>query len=196
LENTGEGSSGATGFLKFDSKGNIITGADGFSVKPTIQLTPGGNVGADAFEFELNFEKLSMFADDSSVKPTQIDGYPPGTLTSFSIGADGILTGVYSNGRQQPLGMVGLAVFDNAAGLQKAGSNLFIPSTNSGDFTRAFKPGSEGSGSLNPGTLEMSNVDLAQQFTEMIVTQRGFQANSRTMTASDEMLQELTNMKR
>ena len=66
-----------------------------------------------------------MFADDSSVKPTQIDGYPPGTLTSFSIGADGILTGVYSNGRQQPLGMVGLAVFDNA-GLQKAGSNLFI----------------------------------------------------------------------
>ncbi|HZK26445.1 MAG TPA: flagellar hook-basal body complex protein, partial [Thermoclostridium sp.] len=148
------------------------------------------------FEFELNFEKLSMFADSSSVKPTQVDGYPPGSLTSFNIGSDGIMTGVYSNGRQQPLGMVGLAVFDNAAGLQKAGSNLFIPSTNSGDFSRALRAGTEGAGSLNPGTLEMSNVDLAQQFTQMIVTQRGFQANSRTMTASDEMLQELTNMKR
>ncbi len=190
------GLNSAEGDIKFDSKGNIIRDASGFSIKPIIELTPGANVGADSFEFELNFEKLSMFADSSSVKPTQVDGYPPGSLTSFNIGSDGIMTGVYSNGRQQPLGMVGLAVFDNAAGLQKAGSNLFIPSTNSGDFSRALRAGTEGAGSLNPGTLEMSNVDLAQQFTQMIVTQRGFQANSRTMTASDEMLQELTNMKR
>lgn len=190
--------SNATGFIKFDSQGKIITNDpdNDFNVTPTITLDPDNSVGADAFDFELNFEKLSMFADDSSVKPTQVDGYPPGTLTSFSIGGDGILTGVYSNGRQQPLGMVALAVFDNAAGLQKAGSNLFLPTSNSGDFSRAYKPGTEGSGSLNPGTLEMSNVDLAQQFTEMIVTQRGFQANSRVMTTSDEILQELTNMKR
>lgn len=195
---TGSGAtaSNATGYVKFDSTGKIITNQTGFNVKPDITLTPAGNVGADPFTFQLNFEKLSMFADDSSVKPTQVDGYPPGSLTTFSIGSDGILTGVYSNGRQQPLGMVGLAVFDNAAGLQKAGSNLFLPTSNSGDFNRAFKPGTEGSGNLNPGTLEMSNVDLAQQFTEMIVTQRGFQANSRVMTTSDEILQELTNMKR
>ena len=137
-----------------------------------------------------------MYASDSSVKPTQVDGYPPGTLEYFSIGSDGVITGVYSNGRQQPLGMVALAVFDNPAGLQKSGNNLFVPTTNSGDFARAYKPGTEGAGSLNPGTLEMSNVDLAQQFTEMIVTQRGFQANSRVITASDEILQELANMKR
>lgn len=197
----GEGtgfSDNASGLIKFDSSGKIIKNdGDGeFSINPEIIVTPGDSVGTDPFTFELNFEKLSMYADDSSVKPTQVDGYAPGTLVSFSIGSDGILTGVYSNGRQQPLGMVGLAVFDNAAGLQKAGSNLFLPTSNSGDFTRAYKPGTEGSGSLNPGTLEMSNVDLAQQFTEMIVTQRGFQANSRIMTTSDEILQELTNMKR
>lgn len=187
--------------IMFDSKGKLVTSLpDGiiadYNVKPTIEVIPGANVGADAFQFELNFEKLTMYASDSSVKPTQVNGYPPGTLEYFSIGTDGIITGVYSNGRQQPLGMVALAVFDNPAGLQKVGNNLFIPTSNSGDFARAFKPGTEGAGSLNPGTLEMSNVDLAQQFTEMIITQRGFQANSRVITASDEILQELANMKR
>jgi len=187
----------ATGFIQFNSEGKIMSNDPAnYNVEPMITLTPNAEVGASPFTFELNFEKLSMYADDSSVKPTQVDGYAPGTLTSFSIGSDGVLTGVYSNGRQQPLGLVALAVFDNAAGLQKAGSNLFLPTSNSGDFSRALKPGTEGAGSLNPGTLEMSNVDLAQQFTEMIVTQRGFQANSRIMTTADEILQELTNMKR
>ena len=106
------------------------------------------------------------------------------------------MTGIYSNGRQQPLGLVAVATFENEAGMQRAGNNLFLPTTNSGDFTKPLTPGTEGAGVLNPGTLEMSNVDLAQQFTEMIVTQRGFQANSRIMTSADEMLQELANMKR
>lgn len=188
---------GATGYLKFDSTGKLISDdPQNFNIKPTIKLTPDASVGADAFSFELNFEKLTMYASDSSVKPTQVNGYKPGTLESFSIGTDGIITGVYSNGRQQPLGMIAIAVFDNAAGLQKAGNNLFLPTTNSGDFSRAYKPGIDGAGSLSPGTLEMSNVDLAQEFTEMIITQRGFQANSRVITASDELLQELANMKR
>ena len=123
---------GATGFIKFDSDGKIIKDDANFGVKETIQVIPSAITGTDSFEFELNFEKLSMYADDSSVKPTQVDGYPPGTLTSFNIGSDGILTGVYSNGRQQPLALVGIAVSDNAAGLQKAGSNLFLPTSNRG----------------------------------------------------------------
>lgn len=189
--------SNATGYIQFDSSGKLITkDPTNYNVKPMITLTPDASVGSAAFTFELNLEKLSMYADDSSVKPTQVDGYAPGTLTSYSISSNGILTGVYSNGRQQPLGLVALAVFDNPAGLQKAGGNLFLPTSNSGDFKRAVRPGTEGSGDLDPGTLEMSNVDLAQQFTEMIVTQRGFQANSRIMTTSDEILQELVNMKR
>jgi flagellar hook protein FlgE len=137
-----------------------------------------------------------MYAAESSARPTNVDGYSTGNLVTFNIGADGILTGVYSNGQQQPLGMIALASFENPAGLQKVGDNLFIPTTNSGDGKKALKAGSNGVGMLNPGTLEMSNVDLSREFTDMIVTQRGFQANSRIITTSDEMLQELVNLKR
>lgn len=184
------------GYLKFDSTGKIVTDDVDNPITKKIMVIPDASVGAEQFEIELNFEKLTMYASDNSVKPTQVDGYPTGTLESFSIGSDGIIMGVYSNGKQKPLGMVALAVFDNPAGLQKLGNNLFITTSNSGDFSRGFKPGTNGAGSLKPGTLEMSNVDLAQQFTEMIITQRGFQANSRVITASDEILQELANIKR
>ncbi len=187
----------ASGFIKFDSSGKIITDENtDFNVKPEITLIPSPATGAEEFTFSINLEQLSMYADDSSVKTTRVDGYPPGTLVTFSVGGDGIITGVYDNGRQQPLGQVALATFENPAGLQKAGSNEFVQTTNSGDFKIGKQPGKDGAGTLVPGTLEMSNVDLAKQFTEMIVTQRGFQANSRVMTTSDEILQELSNMKR
>lgn len=186
----------ANGFIKFDAAGKLITDDAAFPPTIDITLTPDPSVGTDPFTFNLDMTKLSQYADDSSVKPQTIDGYPPGTLTTFSVGSDGILTGVYDNGRQQPLGLIALATFANTAGLSKVGSNLFAATSNSGDFTAGVKPGSDGSGTLSPGTLEMSNVDLAKQFTEMIITQRGFQANSRVMTTSDEILQELTNLKR
>lgn len=188
---------GASGFIKFDSSGRLITtDTTNFNFRPTIKITPSLATGAEAFEFELNLEQLTMYADDSSVKTTRVDGYPPGTLVTFSIGSDGIITGVYDNGRQQPLGQIALATFENPAGLQKVGANQFSQTPNSGDFKLASQPGKNGAGSLVPGTLEMSNVDLAKQFTEMIITQRGFQANSRVMTTSDEILQELANIKR
>ncbi|MGI6083814.1 MAG: flagellar hook protein FlgE [Acetivibrionales bacterium] len=193
--NNASATGAASGFIKFDSKGRIIDETD-FEVVKDVVLTPNGASGAEPFEFELNLQQLSMYADDSSVKATRVDGYPPGTLVTFSIGGDGIITGVYDNGRQQPLGQVALATFENPAGLQKVGSNQFAQTTNSGDFKVAKQPGNDGAGVLIPGTLEMSNVDLAKQFTEMIITQRGFQANSRVMTSSDEILQELSNMKR
>ncbi|NLM74494.1 MAG: flagellar hook protein FlgE [Clostridiaceae bacterium] len=188
----------ANGYLKFDSSGRIITNdpdAD-FDVRKTITVQPNAATGADEFDFELNFEQLTMYSDDSSVKATRVDGYPPGTLVTFSIGGDGVITGVYDNGRQQPLGQIALATFENPAGLMKVGANQFAQTTNSGDFTAGKIPGRDGAGVLIPGTLEMSNVDLAKQFTEMIITQRGFQANSRVMITSDEILQELSNLKR
>ncbi|NLX63697.1 MAG: flagellar hook protein FlgE [Clostridiaceae bacterium] len=187
----------ASGFIKFDSKGRLIKDdLVNFNYKPTIEITPSIAMGSQPFSFELNMEQLSMFADDSSVKTTRVDGYPPGTLVTFSIGSDGVITGVYDNGRQQPLGQIALATFENPAGLQKVGANQFAQTPNSGDFKVGKQPGHDGAGVLIPGTLEMSNVDLAKQFTEMIITQRGFQANSRVMTTSDEILQELANMKR
>jgi len=188
---------GATGEISFDASGEIITTDAAFDVTPDIIITPtAATVGTEPFTVNLDFSQLSMYAADSSAKPTSVDGYPTGTLVTFNIGSDGIITGVYSNGKQQPLGMLGMASFENPAGLQRAGDNVFIPTPNSGDFKRAWKAGSEGVGLLSPGTLEMSNVDLAKEFTEMIVTQRGFQANSRIMTTVDEMLQEMANMKR
>ncbi len=196
--NASTGTKPASGYLKFDSKGKIVTNDldTDFGVKKAITLTPGPEVGAEAFTFELNMEQLSMYADDSSVKTARVDGYAPGTLVTFAVGGDGVITGVYDNGRQQPLGQIALATFENPAGLQKVGSNQFAQTTNSGDFKVGRLPGRDGAGVLIPGTLEMSNVDLAKQFTEMIITQRGFQANSRVMTTSDEILQELANIKR
>ena len=92
--------------------------------------------------------------------------------------------------------MIGLAEFSNPAGLERVGDNLFIETPNSGEFTRAYPPGTQGTGTLNVGYLEMSNVDISQEFTEMIITQKGFQANSRVITTVDEMLEELINLKR
>lgn len=186
-----------TNFIKFNQDGQLITNDTNFPAINNVTLTPNAaTTGTDPFIVKLDFSKLTMYSADSSVKPTNIDGYPTGNLVTFNIGSDGIITGIYSNGKQQPLGLVAMASFENPAGLQKVGENLYLPTTNSGDFKKAVKAGSEGVGMLSPGTLEMSNVDLSQEFTDMIITQRGFQANSRIITTSDEMLQELVNLKR
>lgn len=180
--------------LVFDDEGIISSGQSA-----TVTFEPGGGTtnesGTGEFEVVFDFSKLTSFAADNSVKPQSVDGYPSGSLVSFSVGSDGVITGIYDNGQQQALGLIALSNFENPAGLQKVGDNMYIPTTNSGEF-KAVKPGSGGTGTLNPGTLEMSNVDLSKEFTEMIITQRGFQANSRIITTSDEMLQELVSLKR
>lgn len=179
----------------FNADGTLKTGTSGTTDKIGLEI-PDLGIGTDKFDIDINVLGLTGFASDSTAKPTDVNGYPAGTLTTFNVGTDGIITGIYSNGEQQALGMVAVTTFANPGGLTKVGDNLYIPSTNSGDYTKGVKPGSDGSGTLNPGTLEMSNVDLSKEFTDMIITQRGFQANSRIITASDEMLQELVNLKR
>ena len=181
----------ATTTLQFNPDGVLTTAPP----TATVTFAPDAASGTDSFDVVFDFSKITSFAADNSVKPKSIDGYTSGNLVTFSVGSDGILTGIYDNGQQQPLGLMAISSFENPAGLQKVGDNLYIPSTNSGDY-KASKPGSNGTGTLNPGTLEMSNVDLSKEFTEMIITQRGFQANSRIITTSDEMLQELVNLKR
>lgn len=182
--------------VNFTSKGKLVLGDKDAPEQKVLEFDPGQNSGTGKINITLDFKKLTQYAGDSSVKPSNIDGYTTGNLVTFNIGSDGMLTGVYSNGQQQPLGLIALAGFDNPAGLQKVGGNLFMPTTNSGDFNKGVPAGSQGVGTLSPGTLEMSNVDLSREFTDMIVTQRGFQANSRIITTSDEMLQELVNLKR
>lgn len=185
---------GATA-LTFDDKGVLQSGGSQ-NITLKYKDSAGNNTsGTGEFKVDLDFSKITSFATDNSVKPRTVDGYTSGSLVSFTVGSDGILTGIYDNGKKQSLGIVALSGFDNPAGLQKVGDNMYIPTTNSGDY-KAVKAGSNGVGTLNPGSLEMSNVDLSKEFTDMIITQRGFQANSRIITTSDEMLQELVNLKR
>lgn len=179
--------------ISFTDKGLI---KDGTTTTFDVKFTPDGDtVGTGDFTVNFDFSKLTTFASDNSVKPMSVDGYKSGSLVSFTVGSDGILTGVYDNGKQQSLGLMAVTTFENQAGLQKIGQNMYLNTTNSGNY-KAVKPGTNGSGGISAGTLEMSNVDLSKEFTDMIITQRGFQANSRIITTSDELLQELVNLKR
>jgi flagellar hook protein FlgE len=138
---------------------------------------------------------VTQFAEKSSTKAFKQDGYTMGYLETFKIDQSGIITGVYSNGNNRVLAQIALASFVNPNGLEKAGDSTYAVTNNSGEPNIA-PSGVAGKGKLVAGTLEMSNVDLAEQFTDMIVTQRGFQASSKTIQTSDQMLQELLTLKR
>lgn len=153
------------------------------------------NPGAGDLNINPDFSNITQLGGDTSISVSYQDGYPMGSLIDFTVSGNGVITGIYSNGLNQVLGQIALANFGNPGGLTRVGSNLFEVSVNSGE-PLIGTPGSGGRGSLYVGALEMSNVDLASEFTNMIITQRGFQANSRIITTSDEMLQELVNLKR
>jgi flagellar hook protein FlgE len=140
---------------------------------------------------------LTMYSGLTDARVFNVDGQTAGALTSLSytVSDSGEIIGVYSNGLKQTLGQVAMATFKNVAGLEKVGNSLFRTTVNSG-YAQVGEPGSAGMGQVISGALEMSNVDLAQEFTNLVVAQRGFQANSRIITTSDEILQELVSMKR
>lgn len=172
--------------LEFDANGQLIDPAG----TQDITLTP--QVGT-AMNITLNFNGLTHNPGSSSAILVP-DGNVEGMLESFNIGAQGEINGIYSNGLVRQIGTLAIAKFSNPSGLSKAGNNLFQESINSGTANIGM-PG-EGRGVIASGALEMSNVDLSEEFTEMIVAQRGFQANTRIITTSDEILQELVNLKR
>ncbi len=138
---------------------------------------------------------LTQFASESTAVATGQNGYQQGSLVDLGINREGVAIGSFSNGFRMPLGQVAIATFPNAAGLQKAGETAYITTRNSGDAV-VRPPGLGDSGLIRSGNLEQSNVDLTDQFSDMITTQRGFQANSRVITTSDEILQELIALKR
>jgi flagellar hook protein FlgE len=140
-------------------------------------------------------QPLTQFSAINSVSAIDQDGSAPGALQTFTISQDGIITGVFSNGKTQSIAQIALATFSNPAGLEKLEGSMYRPSANSG-LPQVGVAGIAGRGTLAGGTLEMSNVDLAQEFTNLIVAQRGFQAATRVITASDEVLSDLVNIKR
>jgi flagellar hook protein FlgE len=115
-------------------------------------------------------------------------------LNSYTVSNTGQIVGVFSNGLKQSLGQVALANFNNVQGLEKIGDSMYRSTVNSG-LAQVGPAGTQGLGLITAGALEMSNVDLAQEFTNLVIAQRGFQANSRVITTSDEILQELVNLK-
>ncbi len=181
------GTSGAGG-LTFAPATGVLVGPTTITVTP-LGASWGGNTIA------LSTTGLSQFGTQRTVTPLSQNGSTMGSLQSFNISQDGTLTGVFSNGLTQSIGQIALAGFNNPGGLEKAGNSMFRSTVNSG-LPQVGVTGSGGRGLLNGGTLEMSNVDLAAEFTNLIVAQRGFQANSRIITASDELLQDLVNLKR
>jgi flagellar hook protein FlgE len=166
--------------------GSLTFAADGSSPNPTALAVGGVTV---------DLSGLTGFSSTSSLAAVKQDGYGAGALQGFSLGGDGSLTGVFSSGRKVVIGQLALATFTNPGGLEKAGATSFRSTVNSG-LAQLGTSGNGGRGTLTGGRLEMSNVDLAAEFTNLIVAQRGFQANSRVITSSDELLQDLVNLKR
>ncbi|MEC0665149.1 flagellar basal body rod protein FlgG [Priestia flexa] len=184
----------------------VANGADGQTIDRPL-YTRAGNFYLDEGGNIVTAEGLYLIGSvyDVNGNETEFIGTIniPDTAKSFSIGQDGVVNYVDSDGALQIAGRVRLAKFSNNDGLEKVGGNLFAETANSGsakvDGTEFFdlsEPGVNGTGTLVSSALEMSNVDLSEEFTEMIVSQRGFQANTRIITTSDEILQELVNLKR
>jgi flagellar hook protein FlgE len=152
----------------------------------------------------IDFSKITMYSSSgsSTLEATRGDltgngaGKQVGNMTGVSIDASGKIYGKYDNGDSRLLGQIAVASFANPAGLEAVGNSMYAATQNSGDFDGIGQDPTQGGGSLTTGVLEMSNVDLSQQFTDMITTQRGFQANSRIITTSDTLLEELINLKR
>lgn len=174
------------------------------NVPSTFAIT-GLNTGFSTFPaagVTVDFGSVTLFSGNTTVEATAGDsnglgaGNRAGSISGYEISGDGQILGRYTNGESKLLGQIIVAQFQNPAGLQKIGNNLFETTNNSGEFDGIGMDVTASGGSFNSGVLEMSNVDLSREFTEMITTQRGFQANSRIITSSDEMLQELVNLKR
>ena len=196
----------AFGFVTFDSSGKCqsattstvagatapVTATDLTGSRVTLNFANGQSQGQQLL---LDFTRMSQLQDGNTVSAVENDGHPTGTLTSFTVGSNGLITGSYSNGVQEALGQIALATFANPSGLSLVSQNLMSESANSG-IPQVGVPGAGARGQINGGQLELSNVDLAVQFTDMIRAERGFQANSRIITTSDEMLQDLVNLKR
>lgn len=164
----------------FDAGGKLATPAGG-------QVTVNG--------ITVDLSGLTNYSGSTTLAPAAQNGSPMGSLQAFTISNDGTLIGVFSNGLKQPLGQIALATFNNPPGLEKAGDSTYRATVNSGQAQLGVA-GTAGRGALQAQALEMSNVDLAQEFTNLVIAQRGFQANSRIITASDELLQDLVNLKR
>ncbi len=186
-----------TGTLIFDSEGRFQS-FDGTATPPTISFDPDNNDpengGVDPIPFKLDLSSITYTTGAQSVQLDTQDGRPVGNLDNVSIAQNGEIIGVFTNGDTQSLGQIRLANVRNESGLIQEGATMFTTGPNSGE--RIFADAGTDAGSISSGSLELSNVDLAQEFTNLIVTQRAFQANTRVITTGDQIIQEALTLKR
>jgi len=204
----------ATGKLSFDANGTLIAGnstgllLNGLSIGASADLaaaTAAGaywnaSVGAAGQDISMGFgtpsaSTITQLASDTTTKSITADGTEFGSLASVEIGKDGLVTAIYNNGHTKTLAQIALATFLNANGLTAVSGNAYKVSTDSGAYSLKV-PGANGAGSIEADTLEASTVDIAQEFTGLITTQRAYSAASKIVTTADDMLQELLAIKR
>lgn len=178
----------SSGVLTFDTDGNLLTGGSGTS--SAIAWSNGSDTSQIVnFSFD-----TTQFNSDSSIFSQNQDGYAAGEITSVDIAADGTVTATYSNGESKDFAMISLATFVNPDGLSSAGGSLYTATSSSGNPAIGYPGASQGS--LVVQALELSNVDLAAEFVDLITIQNGYNASSKVITTVDEMLQEVLNLKR
>jgi flagellar hook protein FlgE len=186
VSQTGLGPIVGEGTISFDNNGNYVS-----STGSTISIDRTNTGATQPLAVKLNFGNMSsLTATSSNLVLQSQDGSATGTLSSFSVGSDGIIAGTFSNGLTRNLGQVALATFANQQGLQDLGGNQFAASPASGVAT-VTTPTQLGTGTIQSGALEESNVDLSEQFTDLITASTGFDAASRVITTSDQLIQEL-----
>lgn len=203
---TVEGKSITGGVIQYDTATGTIKSVNGLSNNLSIDLSfgdleyPAGPFTTISIDFSassnFNNNGTSTIGADPGDKDGLGVGRMLGELSGISVQKDGMIYASYDNGQTKLLGQIAVAEFPNAAGLEKAGDNLYSATLNSGEFDGIGVDITANGGYMETGVLEMSNVDLSSEFTEMITTQRGFQANSRIITVSDTLLEELINLKR
>jgi len=187
--------------------GTFVSVGDGSTPGDTLDfaITADAGDGSNPFQaIAVDFSSITMYSTSgsSSLKANKggLDGIGAGkkvgNMTGVSIDAAGKIFGKYDNGDSKLLGQIAVATFANPSGLEAVGNSMYAATQNSGEFDGIGQDPKQGGGGLTTGVLEMSNVDLSAQFTDMITTQRGFQANSRIITTSDTLLEELINLKR
>lgn len=180
----------ATGTVSFDNEGQLAT-----NTPVTVTIDRSATGAATPLSFSLSFgsttDNVTALSDDSSeIAATFRDGSPIGTLTAFGVGGDGTISGAFSNGLTRTLGRVAVATFTNPEGLVEEGSNLFSVGANSGE-PAVIGPGTFNAGRIVAGSLELSNVDLGEEFIKMILSSTGYSANSRVIKTTDELMQQL-----
>jgi flagellar hook protein FlgE len=196
IDGTSQILTGDRGSLIFSPDGELVSFSfdDGSG---SLRIDPGN--GASAIDLQIKTaigsSSLTQTAGASTAKIVAVDGYASGILESVLVDERGVIVGQFSNGVSEDLAQIAVAQFSNSAGLVRQGSNLYSESSNSGRSLIGTISGSVVN-RITPGALEMSNVNLAQEFTEMITAQRGFQASARIISTGDEMLTELVNIKR